>query len=82
MPLTVLFLIPLGLALAFLLWVLWNLTEQLSSRRDSAAKQPMISIRVRDPYAMRWSPPRSETAPRPARILQTETNQGSSAYRG
>jgi len=32
MHLTTLFLIPVGLALAFLLWVLWNLTEQNNCR--------------------------------------------------
>jgi len=29
-----LFLIPLGLGLAFMLWVLWNLTRQLKRKRS------------------------------------------------
>ena len=53
MPLTVLFLIPLGLALAFLMWVLWSVTQELSSHPESTQKQRMISIDVPDPYAMR-----------------------------
>ena len=46
-----LFLAPVGLGLAFMLWVLWNLTKQLSQRNGSTEKQPMISIRVGERYS-------------------------------
>lgn len=57
--LQLLFLVPLGLALAFMLWVLWSLTEQLSHRNKSIDKQPMISIRVGDRYALGTLPQRT-----------------------
>lgn len=72
-----LFLIPVGLALAFLLWVLRSVTEQLSSRRNSTEKQPLISILVRDQQTMRGLPARAETAPRPMGNLETGTKQAS-----
>jgi hypothetical protein len=46
-----LFLIPVGLAVAFLLWVLWGLTKQLGNNRESAETKPMISIRVGNRYS-------------------------------
>jgi hypothetical protein len=76
-----LFLIPVGLALAFLLWFLWSVTRQLSSHRDSSEKQPVIPIQVSDRYTMQGLPARTETAPRPLRNLNTETNYGSSPAR-
>ena len=48
-----LFLIPLGLALAFLLWVLWSVTRQLAKGGSAPEKQPTtISVRVRDRYTL------------------------------
>jgi hypothetical protein len=47
-----LFLVPVGLGLAFMLWVLWNLTRELAYRDDSTEKQPTISIRVGERYAL------------------------------
>lgn len=44
-------LIPIGLALAFMFWVLWKLTRQLSNDKVRSQKQPMISIRVADRYS-------------------------------
>jgi hypothetical protein len=76
-----LFLIPVGLALAFLPWFLWSMTKQLSSHRDSSEKQPIISIQVSDRYTMQGLPARPESAPRPVRNLNTETNYGSSSAR-
>jgi hypothetical protein len=74
-----LFLSPVGLALAFLLWFLWSVTKQLSGRRDSSEKQPMISIQVTDRYTMQGLPARPELAPRrPVRNVNAETNYGSS----
>ena len=74
-----LFLIPVGLALAFLLWFLWSVTRQLSGHRDSSEKQPMIPIQVSDRYTMQGLPARPEIgATRPLRNLNTETNYGSS----
>jgi hypothetical protein len=59
-----LFLIPVGLALAFLLWVLWSVSRQLGKGGTTPEKlQPMISIRVRDPYSL-------EMPPVPARRMQ------------
>ncbi len=62
-----LFLLPIGLGVAFMSWVLWNLTKQLAYRNDSTEKQPIVSIRVGE----RYSPgrhaqrnPRSESEPR------------------
>jgi hypothetical protein len=46
-----LFLIPVGLALAFMFWVLRSLTRQLSNNNEPSQKQPMISIRVGDRYS-------------------------------
>ena len=63
-----LFLIPVGLALAFMLWVLWSLTRQLSNNSEPSQKQPMISIRVGDRYSEVALTPRTrnpETASRP-----------------
>ncbi len=67
-----LFLIPVGLALAFLLWFLWSVTKQLSHHGDSTAKQPTISIRASDRYTIRGLPARTETLARPVRILNPE----------
>lgn len=47
-----LFLIPVGLSLAFMLWVLWSLTKELAHQNSSIDKQPMISIRVGDRYSL------------------------------
>jgi hypothetical protein len=44
-------LIPIGLALAFMFWILWNLTRQFSNDKARSQKQPMISIRVGDQYS-------------------------------
>lgn len=72
MHLTVLhyvFLIPVGLALAFMLWVLWSLTRQLSNHRVPSQKQPMISICVVDRYSLGAQAARSrnrESRSRPA----------------
>ena len=55
-----LFLIPVGLALAFLLWVLWNLTTQLSGRKPADNGQPMISVGVRDRYSIGVPSPRRQ----------------------
>jgi hypothetical protein len=35
------------------MWVLWSVTQELSSHPESTQKQRMISIDVPDPYAMR-----------------------------
>jgi len=48
--LNVSFLISVGLALAFMLWVLWSLTEQLANRTESNSDRPMISIGIGDRY--------------------------------
>lgn len=47
-----LFLIPAGLALAFLFWVLWSVTGQLRKEDTQPGSQPMVSIRVRDRYSL------------------------------
>ena len=80
MPPTTLFLIPVGFSLAFLLWVLWNLTKQLSSH-DSTQTQPMISIQVSDRYTMRGLPERAETVPWPTRNHNSETGYRSGSAR-
>jgi hypothetical protein len=46
-----LLLVSIGLGLAFMLWVLWNLTKQLAHQNEPIDKQPMISIRVGKPYS-------------------------------
>jgi hypothetical protein len=43
--------IPVGLALAFMLWVLWNVTKQLSGGKGTDEKQPTIAVGVRDRYS-------------------------------
>lgn len=59
-----LFLIPVGLALAFMGWFLWSVSRQLANGRTMTEKQqPMISIRVRDRYSM-------ETPAEPTRKIQ------------
>ena len=73
-----LFLIPVGLALAFMLWVLWSLTQQLAHRDESTDKQPMISIRVGDRYSLGTQPARtrgSDHAPRMARPGYTASRE-------
>jgi len=53
-----LFLIPVGLALAFMAWVLWSVTGQLAKGGTPPEKQqPMISIRVRDRYSLETQTP-------------------------
>ena len=47
-----LILLPILLGIAFMLWVLWNLTMELKPRRHSAADQRTITIRV-DPHRFR-----------------------------
>jgi hypothetical protein len=47
-----LFLLPIGLGLAFMFWVLWNLSRQLAYRDDSTEKQLIISIRVGERYSL------------------------------
>jgi hypothetical protein len=47
-----LFLVPVGLGLAFMLWVLWNFTVQLSRRNDPTEKRSVILIRVGERYAL------------------------------
>jgi hypothetical protein len=76
-----LFLIPVGLAVAFLLWFLWSVTKQLSHHGDSIAKQPVISIQASDRYTIRGLPERPETVSRPSRILNPEKSYGSSPAR-
>ena len=79
-----LFLIPVGLALAFMLWVLWNLTQQLAHRDESTDKQPMISIRVGDRYPSGTQPTRtrgSDHVSRMARESHTGARPGYSASR-
>ncbi len=66
-----LFLIPVALSLAFMLWVLWSVTRQLDLRNQSAGKQKLISIRVGDGYALDIQPhhvSRHQIAARSARI--------------
>gem|GEM_PF-4533846 len=78
-----LFLIPVGLALAFMFWVLWSLTQQLAYRNESTDKQPLISIRVGDRYSLGTQmgrTPRPDAAFRLARV-QSEPRHGSSASR-
>jgi hypothetical protein len=77
-----LFLIPVGLALAFMVWVLWSLTEQLAHRNESTDKQPMISIRVGDRYALGTQPqrtPRSDSGARPGYSASPESFRTPSA---
>jgi hypothetical protein len=77
-----LFLIPVGLALAFMLWVLWSLTEQLVHRNESTDKQPMISIRVGDRYSLGAQPQRtlrSDSGARPGYSALREYSQPLSA---
>ena len=77
-----LFLIPVALALAFMLWVLWSLTQQLAHRDESTDKEPMISIRVGDRYPRGTQPTRtrgSDHAPRMARESHTGARPGYSA---
>jgi hypothetical protein len=79
-----LFLIPVGLALAFMFWVLWSFTQHLGHRKESTDKQPMISIRVSDRYSLGTQmqrTPRPETASRLARVSDSESRLGSSASR-
>lgn len=46
-----LFVVPIGLAVAFMLWVLWSVTRQLAQAGAQPEKQqPMISVRVRDRF--------------------------------
>ena len=56
-----LFLIPVGFALAFMLWVFWRVTKELQEQTP-AGNQPMISIRVRDRYSVYAPAPRMRTA--------------------
>jgi hypothetical protein len=76
-----LFLIPVGLAVAFLLWFLWSVTKELSNRRESTAQQPMISIQVNGQYAMRGLPPRAD-ALRPQRPTDVESKEAWGKPRG
>jgi hypothetical protein len=79
-----LFLIPVGLALAFLLWVLWNLTTQLSGRKPADNGQPMISVGVRDRYSIGVPSPRRqrpEATPAAPRGSRPEPSQMHSAPR-
>jgi hypothetical protein len=77
-----LFLIPVGLALAFMFWVLWSLTEQLAHRNESTDKQPVISIRVGDRYSLgtvSQRAPRSDSGVRPGYGASREYSQPPSA---
>jgi hypothetical protein len=77
-----LFLIPVGLALAFMLWVLWSLTEQLAHRNESTDKQPMISIRVGGRYSLGAQPqrvPKSDFGARPGYSASREYSPPPSA---
>lgn len=79
-----LFLIPVGLALAFMLWVLWSLTRQLAHGNESTQKQPMISIRVGDRYSLGILPqrtPRPDVTPRASRVSDSAARPGYSASR-
>ncbi len=79
-----LFLIPVGLALAFMLWVLWSLTKQLTHRNESPQKQPMISIRVADRYSLGMQPqrsPRSDVTRLAPRVSDSAARPGYSASR-
>ena len=74
-----LFLVPVGLGLAFMFWALWNFTDQLAHRNDSTDKQPKISIRVEEQYALGRQPPgtpRSEVAPQLARVSDSGVRTG------
>ena len=74
-----LFLIPVALSLAFMLWVLWSVTLQLDLRNESAGKQKLISIRVGDGYALNIQPQqisRRQIAARSARIPGPGTTYG------
>ncbi len=79
-----LFLIPVGLALAFMLWVLWSLTNQLAHRNESTQKQPMISIRVGDRYSLGMQAqraPGSDVMSRVTRVSDSAARPGFSASR-
>ena len=79
-----LFLIPVGLALAFMLWVLWSLTTQLLGRKPANNRQPMISVGVRDRYSIGVPSPRRqrpEATPAAARGSRPEPSQMHSAPR-
>jgi hypothetical protein len=39
-----LFLLPVAAALAFMIWVLWNVTMQLRPEKRSARNEPVISV--------------------------------------
>src|SRR5579863_1242098 len=67
------FLVLVGISLTFLLWVLWSVTKQISDNHQQAPREPMISIRVRDPYAMRSFPARADVPPRLIRNAEIPT---------
>lgn len=70
-----LFLIPCATALAFMFWVLWNMTWELGAQKESALKQPLISISVNDRYASSTFAPmprRTEVVPGHRKGLRLE----------
>ena len=73
-----LFLIPVGFALAFMLWVLWSLTKQFAHSSESTGKQPMISIRIGERHSLGAQPqwtPRSDSGARPGYRASRESLQ-------
>ena len=67
-------LVPACLAVVFLLWVLWNVTQQLSGQTNLNKKQPAISIQVSYRYTMRAWRTRADHRPLPVNNLNTEKN--------
>lgn len=55
-----LFLLPVIAALAFMIWVLWNVTKQLRPEKRSAKNEPVISVDMTDRYSGRRSVTRME----------------------
>jgi len=80
-----LLLIPVGLGLAFMLWVLWSVSGQLTKRRVPPEKrQPVISVGVRDRYSLdRPAPPLRSVQVAPPVVQGTEPSgaRGHSAPR-
>lgn len=76
-----LFLIPVGLAIAFMLWVLWSVSRQLTRGRATPENQPrLISIRIRDRFCPEQPPAPASKVQIAPRASPTSAAQRESSY--